>query len=117
LLVIFEAAVVFCYMKVMRSGELERIRENFLQAIMARRSPEGMLLARAKHRESGFWCLMWLSPQKDNLALHNNFRVVEPEHMPKEAVPLAGSRRTFEKFFTYEKPPAPARKPDNSRWR
>jgi cold shock protein len=69
-----------------------------------------MLLARAKHRESGFWCLMWLSPQKDDLALLNKFKRIEPEHMPREAVPLVGFRRTFEKFFTYERPPAPMSK-------
>ncbi len=108
---------MFCYMKVMRSEECERIRENFQQEFIARRAPEGMLLARTKHRESGFWCLMWLSSQKDNLAMHNNFRLVAPEHMPKEAVPLIGSRRTFERFFTYEKPAAPASKSNNSRWR
>ena len=45
---------MFCYMKVMRSEECERIRENFERAFMSRGTPEGMLLARAKHREAGF---------------------------------------------------------------
>jgi hypothetical protein len=94
---------VFFYIKGMRSGECTLIRKTFEQAFISRSAPEGMLLARTRHEQPGCWYLMWLSAEKDNQALHHNFALVEPQYLPKAAALLIGHRRTFERFFTYEK--------------
>jgi hypothetical protein len=102
---------LFCYIKSASSQECAGIREEFEKSFKIGNAPEGMLLARARHRERGYWYLLWLFAEKDNRALRRNFRLVEREYLPKEAELLVGHVRTFEKFFTYEKPLAPATAP------
>jgi hypothetical protein len=94
---------VFSYIKAVRSEECARVREDFENTFASRKAPESMVLAQARHAEPGYWCLIWLSAEKDSRALYRNFRAVGSEVLPKAATLLVGNPRTFEKFFTYEK--------------
>jgi hypothetical protein len=98
---------VFCYIKTMRSEECNLIEKSVKQVFLSRNSPEGMLLARARHEQPGFWYVMWLSAEKESAALHHNFTAVEPAYLPKAAILLLGHRKIFERYFTYESAPVP----------
>jgi hypothetical protein len=98
----FRGELLYCYIKAIRAEECGGVQEDFERTFAIRKEPEGLLLARARHPEPGYWYLIWLSPEKDTRALYREFKPIGADALPGQAELLSGHAGTFKSLFACE---------------